>query len=83
MRAIYDGVVYDTDKSTLIINRLYVADGCWYDLMRTDDGRYYLAQYSTWEHNCDTIDPVDEIAALDWLYQYEGTILQLNNKLTS
>ena len=71
-----DRIIYDTASSDAIANNFYAdgeneyTDGKALELYMDKEGRYFFAEYSSWEGVKDRITPVNAEAAASFIEKY-------------
>lgn len=82
VRAMVDRVVYDTAASDALANNFYAdgvneyTDGRAVELYTDKEGRYFFAEYSTWEGQRDRIIPVSSNEAAAFIEKYGTKIFK-------
>lgn len=85
VRCMVDKVIYDTNEADALANNFYAdgenmyTDGRAMELYITRDGKYFFAEYTTWEGVKDRITPITAPVAADFMEKYGRTIHKAPN----
>jgi transcriptional regulator with XRE-family HTH domain len=69
VRKMVNGVIYDTAKSDALCKTLWT-DGWQLELFRDEEGKYFVAHYTTWEDSVNHISPCTPETARKLYEQY-------------
>ena len=78
VKQMVDGVYYDTGKATAVCHTAEF-NGWKMELFLAEDGRYFVAHYTSWEDAKDYITPCSETVAAQWV---AATKISENNQFS-
>ena len=74
MKRVINGKMYNTATADLIIEDLWVGVGTSTDLYRNENGEFFYANYTQWDGQRASIEPISEGEAKEVIGDYDGEI---------